>query len=342
MRHLPALIALSIALAACDGKGLSIIVQPNSSPSPTTAAATPSANPSPFVDRDQYPAYYVAAELAPLANKMGQTGNALGESSKAMAAVPGSAPKFGIRTLATYGSFPFTFEGEGKWMMKNDNGVVKFTVELNFHRAQSGLPIPEHNFYSLIRENLFDQKNYVDLSTLPPKAGPLADLLRADQRGVDFSKLKMKVTDHFEPFTTEGIRIDLGNPSTEVIPFTPNGPASLNFSSDRASFTLPDKTNYAMSNLSYTVEDILDEGTAPLGYHDFSQSRCAGSFDFSVTRKEGVFTGKVKHDKAGPNEITLFKDGAFQGKAIRENGELIYFDAEGKRIEKLPLNVSTF
>ncbi|HBN08968.1 MAG TPA: hypothetical protein DD435_10085, partial [Cyanobacteria bacterium UBA8530] len=282
MRRIPALIALSIALTSCDGQGLSVVVQPNSkstpdsTPSSTTVVSTPNPTPFPVVDRNQYPAYYVAAELAPLANKMGQTGYALGEASKAMAAVPGSAPSFGMssmKTLATYGNFPFTFEGEGKWLMKNDNGVVKFTVELNFHRAQGD---------SLIREDLFDQKNYFDFSTF--QNGPLFDLLRQDRTGLDFSKLNMKVTDLFDPFTVEGTRIDLGNPATEVIPFTPNGPASLNFSCDRASFTLPDGTNYVMSNLIYTVEDIIDGGTDPLGYHDFSQSRCAGSFDFSVTR----------------------------------------------------------
>lgn len=278
----------------------------------TDPAAVTKVDPTPSLS----PVQQAVAELRTCSGLLAMTAPGWGDLATKLATVPqqGSPPSMArsLRTVMAGPTMPFTWQNNGDWLMSNDNGVIRFTVALNFFRASTDAKILEY---------LFEPSYYMP-------GGPLADLFDTTTRKLDFSKLKMKVTDRFNPFTAQGATVDLGHPETELIPFTPLGPESLTFASATGSITLPDQSLIELSNLRYTVTDILDGGEVN-GYHDFSASKAEGNFDFTLKRSFGTFSGTAKHDKNGLVEATLVQDGKPLGKVVLENGSPVFTDPQG-------------
>lgn len=228
--------------------------------------------------------------------------------------------------------FPFMAGGNGRWLMDIDNGVGLVHLTLTFHRLDG----------TRIKEDVFDSGNYMPIldpiTGLPAGDGPLADLVNGLQP--DFSRMKMRIADRFEPFLlSSGVRVDIGTATSDLMPLPiglgiPSGPQSLTYHYHAATLSFPAGGNATLTDGTFTVTEIQDQG-ADQGVHDFRNAVVKGHFDYRFGRQGVLWSGQAGHDKFGPRGFSLFKNTELVAVATRSAGSLVLKTPNGEEIGPL-------
>lgn len=322
-------IGLTVGLASCAGSVTG--TGPGAAvPTPTPLASN---EPSPRPQGLQT-VYEVSLSLAKGVSALGTVGGGFVRTSDSGGLWQADTPQ--VQALATQSfvppGFPFVYGGSGRWLMEIDNGVGRVHVTMTLHRMDG----------SVITVDAFDSGNYMPLfdpvTGMPIGSGPLSDLLNGTQP--DYSQMRMRLVDRFEPFLgAGGVQVEIGVATSDLFPLPVDpveaqGPMSLTYHVGAATLSLPTGGLVTMSHGSYTVTEIRDLGAVD-GVHDFGNAVVDGSFDYRLIRSDGTWTGHARHNKFGPVAFTVFKDDQLVGIATQSLGALVLVTSDGQEIGAL-------